>query len=97
MQIEWLESLAVDLRAALAVHGVTVSHGQALDLIAAVPGLRDWPEVMGPFFMSIWPGLEAYLMDILHAIMRVTKHVPEDHPFRGIVDILFAVPCFQSL
>ncbi|GAQ93228.1 hypothetical protein KFL_013750010, partial [Klebsormidium nitens] len=43
----------------------------------------DWPEVMGPFFMDVWPGLEAYLMDILHAIMRVTKHVPEDHPFRG--------------
>ncbi|GAQ91599.1 hypothetical protein KFL_008150020 [Klebsormidium nitens] len=43
----------------------------------------DWPEVMGPFFMGIWPGLEAYLMDILHAIMRVTKRIPEDHPFRG--------------
>lgn len=45
----------------------------------------DWPEVMGPFFTNIWPGLETYLMDILHAIMRVIKHIPEDHPFRGTI------------
>ncbi|GAQ84457.1 hypothetical protein KFL_001890210 [Klebsormidium nitens] len=43
----------------------------------------DWPEVMGPFFKDLWPCLEVYLMDILHAIMRVTKHIPDDHPFRG--------------
>lgn len=43
----------------------------------------DWPEVMGPFFMEIWPRLEGYRMDILHAIMRVTRQIAEDHPFRG--------------
>jgi hypothetical protein len=43
----------------------------------------DWPEVMDPFFKEIWPLLKAYLMDILHAIMRVTKHVPDDHPLKG--------------
>ncbi len=46
MDIAWLKSLAVRLRGVLAQHGVNVSHGEALDLIAAVPGLRSWPEVM---------------------------------------------------
>lgn len=43
----------------------------------------DWPEVMGPFFKENWPLLKAYLMDILHAIMRVTKHVLDYHPYKG--------------
>ena len=46
MDVARLKSLSVSLREAVAAHGVTVSHGQALDLIAAVPGLRDWPEVI---------------------------------------------------
>ena len=46
MDVAWLESLAVRLRSVLAEHGVAVSQAQALDLVAAVPGLRDWPEAM---------------------------------------------------
>jgi hypothetical protein len=45
MKIEWLESLARRLRDLVGEHGLALSHGQSLDLIAAVPGLRNWPEV----------------------------------------------------
>ena len=46
MKVESLKTLARQLRRQLAERGLAVSHGQALDLIAAVPGLRNWSEVM---------------------------------------------------
>jgi hypothetical protein len=46
MKVEWLKVLARKLRRTLAQHGLTISHGQALDLIAAIAGLRNWSEAM---------------------------------------------------
>lgn len=46
MDVPQLKLLAGSLRGLLDQRGVSVVHGQALDLIAAVPGLRNWPEVM---------------------------------------------------
>lgn len=45
MEIHEMKQLARRLRGALGQAGASVSHGQALDLIAAVAGLRNWPEV----------------------------------------------------
>lgn len=46
MDIQQLKLLGGHLRGLLEQHGRPVTHGQALDLIAALPGLRNWPEVM---------------------------------------------------
>ena len=45
MELEELKEAARRVRAALAPMGAQVSHGQALDLVSALPGLRNWPEV----------------------------------------------------
>lgn len=45
MDTQMLKVLAERLRAHLEQHQLHLKHGQALDLIAALPGLRNWPEV----------------------------------------------------
>lgn len=46
MDVPQLKLLAGRVRGLLEQNEQSVSHGQALDLIAALPGLRNWPEVM---------------------------------------------------
>ena len=46
MNAEQLKQLAARLREALASSDVAIAHGQALDMVAALPGLRNWPEVL---------------------------------------------------
>lgn len=46
MDMSQLKSLAVRVRAVLRENSVDIGHNQALDLIAALPGLRNWPEVI---------------------------------------------------
>lgn len=45
MDTQKLKVFAERLRAYLERQNLSLKHGQALDLIAAVPGLRNWPEV----------------------------------------------------
>ena len=45
MDVPQLKLLAGRLRGLLEQQDKPVAHGQALDLIAALPGLRNWPEV----------------------------------------------------
>ena len=45
MDTQKLKVFAERLRAYLERHNLTLKHGQTLDLIAAIPGLRNWPEV----------------------------------------------------
>ncbi len=45
MDIPQLKLLAGLVRGLLEQHDVAVGHSQSLDLIAALPGLRNWPEV----------------------------------------------------
>lgn len=45
MDIQQMKLLAGRIRGLLEEANVTVSHNQALDLSAAVAGLRNWPEV----------------------------------------------------
>ncbi|WP_249215619.1 hypothetical protein [Burkholderia contaminans] len=46
MDIQQLKLLAGLVRGILQPTHPALGHGQALDLIAALPGLRNWPEVM---------------------------------------------------
>ena len=46
MDIPQLKLLAGHIRGLLQQSSCLVGHSQALDLIAALPGLRNWPEVM---------------------------------------------------
>lgn len=45
MDTQMLKVFAERLRAHLEQHQLHLKHGQALDLIATLPGLRNWPEV----------------------------------------------------
>lgn len=45
MDTQKLNVFAERLRTYLERHNLILKHGQALDLIAAIPGLRNWPEV----------------------------------------------------
>lgn len=45
MDVPQLKLLAGLVRGLLEQHNVPVGHSQSLDLIAALPGLRNWPEV----------------------------------------------------
>ena len=45
MDTQQLKVFAERLHAYLERHNLTLKHGQTLDLIAAIPGLRNWPEV----------------------------------------------------
>lgn len=44
MELKELNQLARRLRGALGLSGVIASHGQMLDLVASLAGLRNWPE-----------------------------------------------------
>lgn len=46
MDLQQLKSLAERVRALLQQHSSPIGHSQSLDLVAAVPGLRNWPEVV---------------------------------------------------
>lgn len=46
MDIQQLKLLAVLVRGLLQPSHPSLGHGQSLDLIAALPGLRNWPEVL---------------------------------------------------
>lgn len=45
MDIQQLKSLAERVRALLQKSNQSVGHNQSLDLVSALPGLRNWPEV----------------------------------------------------
>lgn len=45
MDTQKLKVFAERLRVCLERHNLTLKYGHALDLVAAIPGLRNWPEV----------------------------------------------------
>lgn len=46
MNVPQLKLLAGLVRGLLEQHNVSIGHSQSLDVIASLPGLRNWPEVM---------------------------------------------------
>ena len=46
MDVQQLKLLAGRVRGLLEQQNHELTHGQSLDVIAALPGLRNWPEVL---------------------------------------------------
>lgn len=73
MDVLQLKLLAERLRALLHQHQVAVGHSQSLDLIAALPGLRNWPEV------NAFPGrVNACQLD-LNSVGRLSYRLGRRH------------------
>lgn len=82
MDTQKLKVFAERLRAYLERHNLTLKHGQALDLIAAIPGLRNWPEVNAfPARVSAaqWDG---------HSADRLAKRIAKQHALNLPLDEL---------
>lgn len=82
MDTQQLKVFAERLRAYLERHNLTLKHGQMLDLIAAIPGLRNWPEVNAfPARVSAaqWDG---------HSADRLAKRITKLHTLSLPVDEL---------
>ncbi|MEM5435956.1 hypothetical protein [Paraburkholderia diazotrophica] len=45
MDLQQLKLLAGSIRAFLQQANIRIGHNESLDIAAALPGLRDWPEV----------------------------------------------------
>lgn len=71
MDHQALKVFAERLRAYLATQQLTLKHGQALDLVAAIPGLRNWPEV------SAFPDRVAASTLNDHAAGRLARRIHE--------------------
>ena len=69
MDAEQLKLLGARTRELLAESDVEISHGQALDLVAALPGLRNWPEVVA------FPGRVATREIDLSAMGRLSRRI----------------------
>jgi hypothetical protein len=73
MDTQILKVFAERLRAYLERHNLTLKHGQALDLIAAIPGLRNWPEV------NAFPARVTAVQWDSHSADRLAKRIAKLH------------------
>lgn len=73
MDTQKLKVFAARLRAHLEHHNLILKHGQTLDLIAAVPGLRNWPEV------NAFPARVSTAMWDLGSADRLAKRIAKQH------------------
>lgn len=72
MEINELRQLSNELRGALhSKHGLSLKHGQALDFIAALPGLRNWSEVLA------MPEMVASVALDLRAAQRLSRRIKQ--------------------
>lgn len=69
MDMQFLREQAFALRDFLRGHGLPLKHGQILDLLASLPGLRNWPEV------NAFPGKVAAATLDLKAAERLARRV----------------------
>lgn len=73
MDTQKLKVFAERLRAYLERHNLTLKHSQALDLIAAIPGLRNWPEV------NAFPARVSAAQWDSHSADRLAKRIAKLH------------------
>ena len=73
MDTQKLKVFAERLRAYLERHNLTLKHGQTLDLIAAIPGLRNWPEV------NAFPARVSAAQWDSHSVDRLAKRIAKQH------------------
>ncbi|MBX9613286.1 MAG: hypothetical protein K2X51_16825 [Burkholderiales bacterium] len=76
MDVEFLKVLANRVRLLLAQQQIAISRGQALDLAAALPGRRIWPEVQA-FSSELGP-----IQLDLAAARRLSKRLLDKHSQR---------------
>jgi hypothetical protein len=76
MDVEFLKVLANRVRLLLAQQKIAISRGQALDLAAALPGRRIWPEVQA-FSSELGP-----IQLDLAAARRLSKRLLDKHSQR---------------
>lgn len=82
MDTQKLKVFAGRLRAYLERHSLTLKHGQALDLVAAIPGLRNWPEV------NAFPARVAAAQWDNHSADRLAQRIAKQHVLSLPVDEL---------
>lgn len=73
MDTQKLKVFAERLRAYLERHNLTLKHGQTLDLIATIPGLRNWPEV------NAFPAQVSAAQWDSHSAERLAKRIGKLH------------------
>lgn len=82
MDIQKLKVFAERLRAYLERRNLILKHGQALDLIAAIPGLRNWPEV------NAFPDRVDTAQWDDHSVDRLAQRIAKLHGLRLPIDEL---------
>jgi len=86
MNIEQLKLLAQRLRGVLERHSQPIGHGQSLDQIAALPGLRNWPEVLA--FPSQLAECELDISAAQRLAARLNKHHAIDLMPQALLGVL---------
>ncbi|KZC39887.1 hypothetical protein RHOFW510R12_01185 [Rhodanobacter sp. FW510-R12] len=89
MDISQLKLLAACVREHLKQSSCVIGHSQALDLIAALPGLRNWPEVMA--FPSRVAGCELDIGSIARLAHRVERKFSLEIDAREWLELLSQV------
>lgn len=86
MDTHELKLLAGQVRNLLARHQHPIGHGHGLDFVAAIPGLRNWPEVMA------FPERVAEASLDQRSAERLAKRIARDTPVKlGAIEILEAL------
>lgn len=85
MDTQKLKLYAERLRAYLKQYQLILKHGQVLDLIAAIPGLRNWPEV------NAFPASVATVQWDNHAATRLAQRLIKQYALTVPVDELHLV------
>jgi len=98
MDISQLKLLAGRIRGQLQQSSCLIGHSQALDLIAALPGLRNWPEVMA--FPARVAACELDAASVSRLVYRINKKFSFDLRPKELLVTLAAgdgMPFFGSL
>lgn len=69
MELQHLKLLARRIRALLQQSNISINHSQSLDLVATVPGLRNWPEVQA------FPDRIMECVYDTHAVQRLSARI----------------------
>lgn len=89
MEMPTLKLLAARVRALLEESNTPVGHNQSLDLIAAIPGLRSWPEVQA--FPARVVACELDLASMSRLSFRMKKKFNLEFPAQELLASLAAV------
>lgn len=95
MEMPTLKLLAEGVRVLLQESNIPLGHNQSLDLVAAIPGLRSWPEVLA--FPARVEACELDLASVSRLSFRVKKKFNLEFPAQELLASLAAVTPTSSL